>query len=57
MEGVNVFIVDDFMKGGGIINGMKILIEEFDVNLIGIIVFVEVSFVGNCLIDDYMLLL
>lgn len=37
-EGANVLIVDDFMKGGGTINGMKTLIEEFDANLIGITV-------------------
>ncbi len=52
-EGANVLIVDDFMKGGGTINGMKTLIEEFDANLIGITVFAEASFVGNRLIDDY----
>ncbi|MCG0790315.1 purine operon repressor [Lactiplantibacillus plantarum] len=56
-EGANVLIVDDFMKGGGTINGMKTLIEEFDANLIGIIVFAEASFVGNRLIDDYTSLL
>lgn len=56
-EGANVLIVDDFMKGGGTINGMKTLIEEFDANLIGITVFAEASFVGNRLIDDYTSLL
>ncbi|MFC6182606.1 pur operon repressor [Lactiplantibacillus daowaiensis] len=56
-EGANVLIVDDFMKGGGTINGMKTLIEEFDANLIGITVFAEAAFTGNRLIDDYTSLL
>ncbi|MFC6202239.1 pur operon repressor [Lactiplantibacillus nangangensis] len=56
-EGANVLIVDDFMKGGGTINGMKTLIEEFDANLIGITVFAEAAFSGNRLIDDYTSLL
>ena len=56
-EGANVLIVDDFMKGGGTINGMKTLIEEFDANLIGFTVFAEEAFSGNRLIDDYTSLL
>src|SRR5699024_11283465 len=29
-EGANVCIIDDFMKAGGTITGMKSLLEEFD---------------------------
>ncbi|MBD5805629.1 pur operon repressor [Limosilactobacillus walteri] len=40
-SGANVLVVDDFMKGGGTITGMKSLIKEFDANLVGITVFAE----------------
>lgn len=55
--GLKVLVVDDFMKGGGIVNGMKSMIEEFEVEFVGIIVFVELKFNGCCVIDDYILLL
>ncbi|WP_099975255.1 pur operon repressor [Lactobacillus terrae] len=45
--GSNVLVVDDFMKGGGTIIGMKSLIEEFDANYIGATVFVENSTTSN----------
>lgn len=51
--GANVLVVDDFMKGGGTISGMKSLIQEFDANLVGITVFAEGHPVnGQRLIDD-----
>ncbi|MGX4644658.1 pur operon repressor [Holzapfeliella sp. JNUCC 80] len=37
----NVLIVDDFMKGGGTINGMVNLVNEFDANVSGISVLCE----------------
>ncbi|MEQ6389462.1 pur operon repressor [Bacillaceae bacterium S4-13-58] len=40
-EGANVFIVDDFMKAGGTINGMKSLLNEFNATVAGIGVLVE----------------
>lgn len=48
-----VLIVDDFMKGGGTVNGMKSLIEEFDSEMVGISVFAESVFDGNRMVDDY----
>lgn len=54
VEGFNVVIVDDFMKVGGIINGMKNLLEEFNVYLVGIGVLVEFEYVEECLVDDYV---
>ena len=48
-----VLIVDDFMKGGGTVNGMKSLIEEFDSEMVGISVFAESVFDGDRMIDDY----
>ena len=55
--GSGVLIVDDFMKGGGTVGGMKSLIEEFDAKLMGVSVFAEGDFNGDRLIDDYTSLL
>lgn len=56
-RGSRVLIVDDFMKGGGTINGMKGLIEEFECELVGITVFAESKFNNHRAIDDYTSLL
>lgn len=56
-EGSRVLVVDDFMKGGGTVNGMKSMIEEFNATLVGIVVFAASSFKGNRLVDDYTSLL
>ncbi|MFC4558551.1 pur operon repressor [Virgibacillus kekensis] len=40
-EGANVCIIDDFMKAGGTINGMKSLLEEFNANVKAIGVLAE----------------
>lgn len=40
-EGANVCIIDDFMKAGGTITGMKSLLEEFDANVKAIGVLAE----------------
>lgn len=40
-EGKNVVIIDDFMKAGGTISGMKSLLEEFKATVVGIGVFAE----------------
>lgn len=36
-----VLIVDDFLKGGGIVNGMISFLCEFDLELVGVVVFVD----------------
>lgn len=54
--GLNVLIIDDFMKVGGIINGMISLFDEFNVNVVGIGVLVEVEGVNEWFVDEYMLL-
>lgn len=51
--GQRVLIVDDFMKGGGTLNGMKSLVHEFDCILAGVAVFAEGPFKGQRLIEDY----
>jgi purine operon repressor len=56
-SGAGVLIVDDFMKGGGTVNGMKSLIEEFDAKLVGVSVFAEGSFGGERMVNDYTSLL
>ena len=52
-EGANVLVVDDFMKGGGTLNGMRSLINEFDAHLVGMTVFAEGEFTGHRLVDNY----
>lgn len=49
----NVLVVDDFMKGGGTLNGMKSLIAEFEANLVGMTVFAQGVFEGHRLVDDF----
>ena len=39
--GSRVLIVDDFLKGGGTINGMISLLAEFDSELAGVAVFAD----------------
>ena len=56
-RGSRVLVVDDFMKGGGTVNGMKSLIEEFEAELVGITVFAEGNFKGKRVIDEYNSLL
>ncbi len=53
-EGSNVLIIDDFMKAGGTINGMVALVQEFNANLKGIGVFVEVDGAQERLVEDYV---
>ena len=43
-SGSNVLIVDDFLKAGGTINGMRSLIQEFDSTTAGAVVFCESGF-------------
>ncbi len=56
-RGSRVLVVDDFMKGGGTVNGMKSLIEEFEAHLVGITVFAESTFSGKRVVDEYTSLL
>lgn len=53
-EGANVCIVDDFMKAGGTIKGMKSLLEEFNANVKAIGVLAEADDEEDeRVIDDY----
>lgn len=56
-RGSHVLVVDDFMKGGGTVNGMKSMIEEFESELVGITVFAEGSFEGRRMVEEYTSLL
>lgn len=56
-QGSRVLIVDDFMKGGGTVNGMRSLIDEFEAELVGITVFAETKFSGERMVEDYTSLL
>ena len=50
-SGSNVLIVDDFLKAGGTINGMRSLIKEFDSHAVGAVVFCESGVSGHQLQD------
>lgn len=52
-EGSSVLIIDDFMKAGGTLRGMKDLLFEFRARIAGVGVFVE-SQVEERLVDDYV---
>lgn len=56
-RGSRVLVVDDFMKGGGTVDGMKSLIEEFEAKLVGVTVLAESTFPGKRMVDDYSSLL
>jgi purine operon repressor len=53
-EGSKVLIVDDFMKAGGTVNGMKSLLEEFKARVAGIAVLVESENIEERLVDEYI---
>src|SRR5690625_4513102 len=53
-EGMNVCIIDDYMKAGGTVTGMINLLEEFKASVVGIGVFAEAEDVDNeRMIHDY----
>jgi purine operon repressor len=53
-EGANVCIIDDFMKAGGTINGMKNLLDEFNANVSAIGVLAEAEDEDEeRVVDDY----
>lgn len=56
-RGSRVVVVDDFLKGGGTVNGMKSLIEEFDAELVGATVIAENIYQGTRSVDKYSALL
>lgn len=53
-EGSRVLIVDDFMKAGGTVMGMKSLLEEFKAHVAGIAVLVEAEKIEERLVDEYL---
>lgn len=53
-EDSNVLIIDDFMKAGGTVKGMVDLLQEFNANLMGIGVLVEVDGAQERLVEDYV---
>lgn len=55
--GSRVLLVDDFMKGGGTIGGMRSLLAEFDAELAGVAVFAEGAYDGDRVVPEYTSLL
>lgn len=53
-EGANVLIIDDFMKMGGTIKGMIDLLQEFNANIKGVGVLVEVDQGEERLVENYV---
>ncbi len=51
-NGKKALIVDDFMRGGGTISGMKNLMREFDVEIVGTLVVLAMEAVDNRLVDN-----
>lgn len=52
-----VIIIDDFMRGGGIIKGMVDFMNEFGVEVIGIGVFIFIMNFLEKMVKDYILLI
>ncbi|ALS25757.1 purine operon repressor [Paenibacillus sp. 32O-W] len=55
-EGSRVLIIDDFMKAGGTVQGMRDLLNEFNATVAGVGVFVESGEIGTeeRLFNDYV---
>lgn len=53
----NVLVIDDFIRSGGTIEGMRSLLEEFEANLVGSVVVVENLVGSNHTIKDYDMLI
>ncbi len=56
-ESDNVLIVDDVMKGGGTIKGLMDLVAEFDANVVGSAVFLELDTAVDKMVDHTFALL
>ncbi|KAB2328853.1 pur operon repressor [Cytobacillus depressus] len=56
-EGSKVLIVDDFMRGGGTVNGMIGMLEEFKATVAGIAVLIEAENAEQRLVDEYLSLI
>lgn len=57
LEGSNVLIVDDFMKGGGTLTGMEELVKEFKGTVAGMCVLCETKYASQKVVDDYQSLI
>ena len=53
----NVLIIDDFMKGGGTMNGMEELVKEFECHVVGRCVLCETQFKEPRRVADYLSLI
>ncbi|MDF2521224.1 MAG: purR [Clostridia bacterium] len=56
-EGSKVLIIDDFMKGGSTVKGLKELMAEFKAEVVGIGVIMSTAEPEHKVIDDYVSLL
>lgn len=56
-EGSRVLIVDDFMRAGGTVRGLKELLQEFKAELVGVSVMVEGTSEEEKVVSDYLSLI
>ncbi|RKD33902.1 pur operon repressor [Thermohalobacter berrensis] len=56
-EGSKVLLIDDFMKAGGTAKGMNDMMKEFNVDVVGIGIFITTKEPAEKLIDNYIPLL
>lgn len=56
-EGSRVLIVDDFMRAGGTVRGLKELLQEFKADLVGVSVMVEGASEEEKVVSDYLSLI
>lgn len=53
----SVLIVDDFVKGGGTLNGMRQLVKEFKCTVNGMCILCEAYYPHKRMVDDYLSLI
>lgn len=56
-KGARVIFIDDFLKAGGTVKGVKELMDEFDAEVVGVGVLVSTKNPEKKLVDDYISLL
>ena len=54
--GSKVLLVDDFMRGGGVLTGMESLMNEFDVDVVGKVIITQCFDSSREHEDDYLYL-
>ena len=56
-EGSKVLIIDDFMRAGGTVKGMKEMMREFNAEVAGVGIFISTKNPEKKLVEDYVSLI